>query len=112
MGQSSTVVGKWQTKSGASKEIILTVAQKETLRGSLLLVNPKGTSSELPLVNPVLAGNVLNFRTVDQGTTMEWKLTISSRGKKARLQGFDRRPGKFGKDGEMSIGLKLYRTSS
>jgi hypothetical protein len=111
--QSGQFAGKWQTRSGGSKEITLTVSDKEKLDGSLFLANPNGASSELALINPVINGRVLNFQTVDDGTMMVWKLTISSGGKSAKLQGFDRRAGKFGKDnGEMSVVLKLYKSST
>lgn len=105
--------GRWQTKiSPVTGKPAITISIVETgnkLSGTIVLTNPNGTQSDLPIMRPVANSSVLQFYTEDTRGMFQWRLTIEKSGRTALLHGSDPRPANEGGGGEMAIEEKLRK---
>ena len=103
----SQFIGKWQTRtssiSGKPTITVNVIEIEKKLSGTVVLVNPDRGQLEMPILNPQLKGETLEFETNLQGTPFDWRLTLKKGGREACLHGGDRRPSKGGHGGEMVI---------
>src|SRR5438874_92707 len=81
--------GKWQTKtSGVTGKPTITVnivESEKKLSGTVILVNPDHSQMEMPILNPELKGETLEFETTFQGALFDWRLTLKKGSREASL---------------------------
>ena len=80
--QSERFVGTWEIrKSPTTGRINLTVnivQADDTVSGTVMFINPDGTTTELPISHPEFKGTALDFQTQDRDVIMHWSLTIGN----------------------------------
>jgi hypothetical protein len=93
VAQSEIFAGTWQIrKSPITGKINLSVnivQQGETLSGTVVFVNPDGTTFQLPIAKTELKGDTLDFQTLDRDATMHWHLTVARDARQGVLKGSD-----------------------
>ena len=91
VAQSEIFAGTWQIrKSPTTGKINLTVHivhQGEKLSGTVVFLNPDGTTFQMPIANSEPKGDTLDFQTEDRGSTMYWHLTVARNARRGVLKG-------------------------
>jgi hypothetical protein len=75
-------VGNWEIrKSPTTGKVNLTVTitdAGDTIGGTVVFLNPDGTTFQMPIAKPEVKGDALDFRTLDHDAIMHWSLTLTN----------------------------------
>ena len=109
----SSFVGEWQSRpnpvTGKPSITVNILASRNSLNGTVILVNPDGSKTEFTILRPELSGMVLRFQTNDAGAIFLWRMTLEQDGRAAILRGGDRRPAMRGQSGELLIEERVIK---
>jgi hypothetical protein len=84
LGQSA-FAGKWQTRInkriGQSAITINITVLAGTVNGTVVFFNPGGSETEMPILNPQLNGEGMDFETKIGNDSFHWRLTLNGKSK-------------------------------
>jgi hypothetical protein len=109
-------VGTWETKkssvTGKSNITLNVKRDRQRIIGTVVFVNPDRSILTMDMLDPVVHGKTLKFRTILTDDVFNWRFTVNDSVGRAHLIGSDQRTTKWARSrgSEMLIEEQLTRS--